>query len=119
LGVLSKTGLSKHWKSQSKMTPKSRCTLRALFRNSRGGVFRVSGLNRDQIKFRAGVFDVFGKIFTFALPAGEVDIFYIRTKSELRFFRKSAEHVFGFRVLLCCFTQENPSDENDDILDYL
>jgi hypothetical protein len=90
--------------------------LRALFPKFRehfqgfSGTFNLeSGKISEKRRFRR-----FGKIFTFAFTGWRsTAIFYMGRKSELRFFSKSAEHVFGFGsdfVLL----RENPSDENDD-----
>jgi hypothetical protein len=76
------------------------------------GHFRgFSGLSIG-VKFRKkGVFDVFWKNFHFCVYRLEVDgpYFYMGRKSELRFFSKSAEHVFGFGSDFVLLLLENPS----------
>jgi hypothetical protein len=86
---LSKIGL---WRCRiekvSKMTPKSPCTLRALFRNSREGRgFRTFNWIGGKISEKA-FFDVLEKFSLLRFPAGGVGIHFMGRKSELRFFRK-------------------------------
>jgi hypothetical protein len=123
LGVLSKIGLWRFvedWKV-SKMTPKipmhTPCTLSKIPE----GHFGVFGtFNLESISEKKGVFDVFGKIFTFCvLPAGgRRPHFYMGRKSELRFFRKVRNTFSVLGPILCCFTRKIRPDENDDT-DYL
>jgi hypothetical protein len=81
------------------------------------GHFRgFSGLSIE-VKFRKkGVFDVFWKNFHFCVYRLEVDgpYFYMGRKSELRFFSKSAEHVFGFGSDFVLLYSKIRPDENDD-----
>jgi hypothetical protein len=113
LGVLSKIGcgdLSKHWKSVENDTesPAHLCTL-SKFREGHFQGFRDFNLESGKISEK-GVFDVFWKKFSLLRFTGwRSTAHYMGRKSELRFFSKSAEHVFGFGSDLCCFTRENPS----------
>jgi hypothetical protein len=99
----------------SKMTPKIHahsCTL-SKFREGHFRGFRDFQL-RIEVKFRKGVFDVFGKIFTFAFYRLEVDIILWGENLNFAFFEKCGTR-FRFWVRFCAALLEKiRPDENDD-----
>jgi hypothetical protein len=98
--------LSKHWKSVENDTEIPVHTCAFFSRNSRGAFWGFSTFNLES---EVRLFDVLEKFSLLRFTGGgRRPHFYMGRKSELRFFSKSAEHVFGFGSDLCCF-RENPS----------
>jgi hypothetical protein len=94
-GFLSKVAICRSIEKVSKWHRNPRAHLCIFFPKFPRGILGFSTFNLESEVRR---FRRFGKIFTFAFYRLEVDgpIFYMGRKSELRFFSKSAEHVFGF-----------------------